>query len=323
MKKPPKGRAAAAPAHAEKYYEFAVDPGVPATMPTNALALVRFNWKRQRYLWRIQLVYKFMIFFLLTICIATWLFYFFARRKRCTTYKRCGWFHNYECSSRRFDFVTVSVFAESWLFLAQALLAILESSLLSVFLHTTMREVTQAASSTAGRLGCLTKYVPWVIAVFQILWLFSIGACLIFIAIGGCQKRFNADGLQAILNCRMYFSMCCSDDICGKALLPKDVHQCNSEHFLSAYGFFKNPIAIEVASQVNIRTLRNNFSYERSRSVNILRIWYHLTQDISVPQIRIPGSVLAMILIYLISAKRSFYTLSGPLSRTPSLRHYL
>lgn len=191
-----------------------------------------------------------MIFFLLTICLATWVFYFFARRKRCTTYKRCGWFHNYECSSRRFDFVTISVFAESWFFLAQALLAILESSLLSVFLHTTMREVVQAATSKAGRLGCLTKYVPWVIAVFHIIWLFSIGACLVFIAIGGCQKRLNAHGLQAILNCRMYFSMCCSGNVCGNGLMPKDVHQCNSLVFLSAYGFLKNPIAIEVAQQM-------------------------------------------------------------------------
>eukprot|EP01056_Protomagalhaensia_sp_Gyna25_P005315 Protomagalhaensia_sp_Gyna_25__5314@NODE_667_length_2877_cov_177_423538_g521_i0_p3_GENE_NODE_667_length_2877_cov_177_423538_g521_i0NODE_667_length_2877_cov_177_423538_g521_i0_p3_ORF_typecomplete_len120_score12_41_NODE_667_length_2877_cov_177_423538_g521_i0323682 len=58
------------------------------------------------------------------------------------------------------------------------------------------------------------------------------------------------NGLQAILNCRMYFSMCCSGGRCPQNLLPKDVYQCNYPIFLDAYGFFKNPIAMDVASRI-------------------------------------------------------------------------
>eukprot|EP01053_Blabericola_migrator_P001502 Blabericola_migrator_1__1501@NODE_1397_length_4628_cov_1018_531462_g923_i1_p3_GENE_NODE_1397_length_4628_cov_1018_531462_g923_i1NODE_1397_length_4628_cov_1018_531462_g923_i1_p3_ORF_typecomplete_len206_score28_37_NODE_1397_length_4628_cov_1018_531462_g923_i15521169 len=113
-----------------------------------------------------------------------------------------------------------------------------------------MREVTEAASSTAKRLGCLTKYTPWAIAFFHIVWLMSVGACLIFIAIGGCDDRFNSEGLQAILNCRLYFSMCCDGSDCGQGLLPKDVYQCNYEIFLAAYGFLTNPIQLPVVGEI-------------------------------------------------------------------------
>eukprot|EP01054_Gregarina_sp_Poly1_P009963 Gregarina_sp_Poly_1__9962@NODE_65_length_16489_cov_69_850445_g56_i0_p6_GENE_NODE_65_length_16489_cov_69_850445_g56_i0NODE_65_length_16489_cov_69_850445_g56_i0_p6_ORF_typecomplete_len140_score13_58_NODE_65_length_16489_cov_69_850445_g56_i01543015849 len=47
----------------------------------------------------------------------------------------------------------------------------------------------------------------------------------------------------------MWFSMCCSESYC-KLLLPKDVHQCNSEPFLLAHGFFINPIPMDVASRI-------------------------------------------------------------------------
>ncbi|EZG55941.1 putative transmembrane protein [Gregarina niphandrodes] len=285
---------------------------------------VRFRWNHYRYVWRVCLYYGLVCIFCLAQLAPTWLFYFYARRVKCVSYERCGWFKNYECGKRVFYTLVYLLLALSWILLVISVLCLLQYFTLRLFLHHSQHDLVKFRSKYKGWLSKIIVYAPWILGFINLLWVLVVAVIVLVLLIhpssssadvttqnlalartrngterfwnpsgllagtgaldepelddelnlyrrrrlpekhrdrllgsvsnliyggsagsykGGCSKRLSAQGLQAVLNCRIYFEKCCSKSSCPElSVPPREKYSCNSLPFLSSHGFLDEPL---------------------------------------------------------------------------------
>ncbi|KAF8819209.1 hypothetical protein IE077_001421, partial [Cardiosporidium cionae] len=140
------------------------------------------------------------------------------------------------------------------------LMALLMSRLTHMFSNYTLSDF-MSSGKWADRMGCLVKWIPWLIAVTAIAWglLNVINVAWVFLLPDSwCRQRWTPQGEVAVRNCRYWNRR---SGGCASVALPdgeteqdsaKNLYRCNGGQYLNDFNFLKFIPKVKSGSQMSM-----------------------------------------------------------------------
>ncbi|CDJ69195.1 hypothetical protein ENH_00064700 [Eimeria necatrix] len=172
---------------------------------------VQFNWSRRRNSWRLSFFYRVLALVALLGALLTLLLQLLIRSR--------SFFRNYRCGPRAVGLLSVNFTLTICLTAAAGLFAVLMARILAMFGRFSVAEFA-GLGPWYGRLGFLSKWGPWAVALIadSLLLLSLVNSVWIFAAPHDwCSRRWNHAAVVAVDNCRIWYGR--------QRLLP--LHRCS------------------------------------------------------------------------------------------------
>ncbi|EPR61573.1 putative membrane protein [Toxoplasma gondii TgCatPRC2] len=192
-----------------------------------------FSWVRRRYVWRSTFLYNLITVLVLVGNMLTFILLSLISSR--------SFFINYRCGRQAISLINTNFVAMMGVTGIMGLCALMMARLTNMFSNYSLSDF-MSIGKWADRLGCLVKWVPWLVAVCGVGW-FVINIVNITWIFADpkswCSRRWSEKGIVAVVNCRLWYRAdvpCLSTQ--EAANMENKVASCNDGDYLQASHFF-------------------------------------------------------------------------------------
>lgn len=167
--------------------------------PCSCLAKLSFEWRRRRNGYRLSVYYQVLGGMVFCGNLVTMILYFLITSR--------DFFKNYRCGSQAQSLIAMNFLAMMICTGTAGLFSILMSRVLLLFNNYPVSEF-MSLGKCIDRLGCIAKWVPWLLIMCFIGWftINVVNATWIFaLPEQWCSRRWSLAGVTAVENCRSWY----------------------------------------------------------------------------------------------------------------------